>query len=58
MNKLNLGADSVNHSEENNYLFKKSTSSYSNVDLSKFPKADILTHYRLVEIWTNFVKYL
>ncbi|KAL1492311.1 hypothetical protein ABEB36_012784 [Hypothenemus hampei] len=52
------GADGVDHAEDPKYLFMKSDSSYSNEDLSKFPAEDVLTHYRLIELWTNFVKYL
>uniref|UniRef100_A0AAR5PC15 Carboxylesterase type B domain-containing protein n=1 Tax=Dendroctonus ponderosae TaxID=77166 RepID=A0AAR5PC15_DENPD len=52
------GADSVDHAEDPRYLFKKVDSSYSNADLSKFPTSDIVTHDRLIELWTNFVKYL
>ncbi|XP_050302131.1 venom carboxylesterase-6-like isoform X2 [Anthonomus grandis grandis] len=52
------GADKVEHAEDPKYLFLKYDDSYSNTDLSRFPKEDILTHYRLIELWTNFVKYL
>nr|WCC58185.1 carboxylesterase [Pharsalia antennata] len=50
------GADKVGHSEERQYYFRVQSSSYDNSDLSQFPISDVLTHYRMVKIWTDFAK--
>ncbi|CAG9764251.1 unnamed protein product [Ceutorhynchus assimilis] len=52
------GADKIDHAEDPKYLFLKFDKSYSNTDLSKFPESDIITHKRLISLWSNFVKYL
>ncbi|KAJ8916853.1 hypothetical protein NQ315_005860 [Exocentrus adspersus] len=45
------GAESVAHSEELQYLWRNNR----NQDVTKFPEGDVLTHKRLVQMWTNFV---
>nr|WCC58169.1 carboxylesterase [Pharsalia antennata] len=45
------GAESVGHSEELQYLWRTSR----NDDIDKFPEADVLTHKRILKLWTNFV---
>ncbi|CAH1118882.1 unnamed protein product [Phaedon cochleariae] len=47
------GAERVGHSEENNFLFRMR----SNRDLENFPKSDLDAQARLLEIWTNFIKF-
>ncbi|KAG5865661.1 hypothetical protein JTB14_029200 [Gonioctena quinquepunctata] len=48
------GAIGVAHQEEVEYLFRTDR----NKDLNKFPAEDILTHDRLVELWSQFIKYM
>ncbi|KAJ8943543.1 hypothetical protein NQ318_023054 [Aromia moschata] len=48
------GAESVGHSEELQYLWRNSR----NNDVNAFPEADVLTHQRLIALWTNFVTEL
>ncbi|XP_018565110.1 cholinesterase 2-like [Anoplophora glabripennis] len=50
------GADKVGHSEERPYYFRVQSSAYDNSDLSQFPISDVLTHYRMVKMWTDFAK--
>ncbi|KAJ8916852.1 hypothetical protein NQ315_005859 [Exocentrus adspersus] len=45
------GAESVAHSEETRYMW----SSKANEDVNKFPETDVVTHERLIKLWTNFV---
>ncbi|XP_030752240.1 cholinesterase 1-like isoform X2 [Sitophilus oryzae] len=52
------GADKVGHSEDTKYLWKVTSKSYQNGDLSQFPTGDVIAHKRLIELWTNFAKYL
>lgn len=53
-NILLVGAESVGHSEELQYLWRNSR----NEDIDKFPDVDVLTHKRLLKLWTNFVTNL
>ncbi|CAG9769383.1 unnamed protein product [Ceutorhynchus assimilis] len=50
----------VTHAEEVNYFFSKwySNEIPDNTDMSYFPESDQNTHYRIMALWTNFVKYL
>lgn len=57
-NKTVPGAGKVGHSEDTKYLWKVTSNTYQNGDLSQFPTADVITHKRLIELWTNFAKYL
>ncbi|XP_060524306.1 venom carboxylesterase-6-like isoform X2 [Cylas formicarius] len=52
------GADSVGHGEEMKYLFVTRSGSYDNTQYANFAESDVLTHLRMVRMWTNFVKYL
>ncbi|CAG9769134.1 unnamed protein product [Ceutorhynchus assimilis] len=54
------GAGKVMHSEELNYIFSRSYSTEipDNSNLTQFPLADRLVHYRMMSLWTNFAKYL
>ncbi|XP_076275439.1 juvenile hormone esterase-like [Rhynchophorus ferrugineus] len=52
------GAEYVGHSEDTKYIWKVTSSDYENGDLSKFPEGDVLAHKRIIELWTNFAKYL
>ncbi|XP_023310706.1 venom carboxylesterase-6 [Anoplophora glabripennis] len=45
------GAESVGHSEELQYLWRTNR----NDDIEKFAEADVLTHKRILKLWTNFV---
>ncbi|KAJ8970724.1 hypothetical protein NQ317_018758 [Molorchus minor] len=45
--------DNVGHFEELSYIWD-----FHQYDISSMPEADILTHRRLLTLWTNFVKYL
>ncbi|KAJ8970723.1 hypothetical protein NQ317_018757 [Molorchus minor] len=45
--------DNVGHFEELYYLWD-----FYEFDINTMPEADILTHRRLLTLWTNFVKYL
>lgn len=57
-NRTIQGADKVGHGEDEKYMWRVNSSSYSNADLSIFPEKDVLTHKRVIELWTNFAKYL
>ncbi|KAG5874941.1 hypothetical protein JTB14_023097 [Gonioctena quinquepunctata] len=48
------GARGVGHQEEIEYLFRTN----NNKDLTQFPAEDVLTHDRLVELWSQFIKYM
>nr|AIY68367.1 esterase [Leptinotarsa decemlineata] len=48
------GAEGVGHAEELKYLFRDS----SNADLNKFPEEDVKTHQRMIDLWTQFIKYM
>lgn len=52
------GAGKVGHGEDDKYIWKVKSDSYTNEDLSIFPASDVLTHKRIIELWTNFAKYL
>nr|XP_023027567.1 uncharacterized protein LOC111515583 [Leptinotarsa decemlineata] len=48
------GAEGVGHAEELKYLFRDS----SNADLNEFPQEDVKTHQRMIDLWTQFIKYM
>ncbi|KAJ8939592.1 hypothetical protein NQ318_010599 [Aromia moschata] len=50
------GAEKVGHGEERHYYFRVQSKTYDNSDLAQFPASDVLTHYRIVRIWTDFAK--
>ncbi|CAH1154472.1 unnamed protein product [Phaedon cochleariae] len=52
LNSTYQGAEGVGHEEELRYLFRDS----QNADISEFPEDDILTHNRMVYMWSQFVK--
>ncbi|CAG9864278.1 unnamed protein product [Phyllotreta striolata] len=52
------GVEKCTHSEELFYTFKRILPDYDNSDLSQFPPKDVLTHKRMVKLWTNFAKNL
>ncbi|XP_066150488.1 esterase FE4-like [Euwallacea fornicatus] len=54
------GTGKVAHSEDLNYIFSRSYSEDipDNSDLSKFERSDQMVHFRMMELWTNFAKYL
>jgi carboxylesterase type B len=47
------GAENVGHSEETAYLFCSGT----DCDESLYPKSDVITRNRLIQLWTDFAKY-
>lgn len=53
-----VGAGLVGHGEDDRYIWRVTSSTFTNYDLSKYPAQDVLVHDRLIALWTNFVKYL
>lgn len=51
------GADNVAHGEESHYLSIVKAGSFDNTNYSQFSESDVLTHWRLIELWSNFYKY-
>ncbi|KAL1501414.1 hypothetical protein ABEB36_006737 [Hypothenemus hampei] len=51
------GADNVAHGEEGHYMSITKAGSFDNTDYTKFPASDVTTHWRLIELWSNFYKY-
>jgi hypothetical protein len=47
------GAENVGHSEQTAYLFCSGT----DCDESLYPKSDVITRNRLIQLWTDFAKY-
>ncbi|KAI2474029.1 hypothetical protein C4B38_000111 [Diabrotica virgifera virgifera] len=52
------GTEKDTHGEELFYIFKRALNGYDNSDLSRFSNDDVLTHKRMIKLWTNFAKYL
>nr|UUB32755.1 carboxylesterase COEA4 [Dendroctonus rhizophagus] len=52
------GAGLVGHGEDDRYIWRVSSSTFTNYDLSKYPAQDVLVHDRLITLWSNFAKYL
>lgn len=51
------GADNVAHGEEEHYISVTRSGSFDNTKYDQFPASDVLTHWRLIELWSNFYKY-
>ncbi|KAH1029021.1 hypothetical protein HUJ05_002327 [Dendroctonus ponderosae] len=51
------GADNVAHGEESHYLSITKAGSFDNTKYDNFPASDVITHWRLIELWSNFYKY-
>ncbi|XP_056630164.1 juvenile hormone esterase-like [Diorhabda sublineata] len=52
------GAEKVTHGEELHYYFKRYLGDYDNSNLNQFSDNDVMTHEKMVKLWTNFAKYL
>nr|AEE61545.1 unknown [Dendroctonus ponderosae] len=52
------GAGLVGHGEDDRYIWRVRSSTFTNYDLSKYPAKDVLVHDRVITLWTNFAKYL
>ncbi|CAG9768475.1 unnamed protein product [Ceutorhynchus assimilis] len=52
------GAEKVAHGEEVHYYTVYKDENYDNTKFGDFPKNDVLTHFRIIELWSNFIKYL
>jgi carboxylesterase type B len=52
------GIDNVAHSEELRYMWRTLFEGYDNTNIEEFPEQDIVTHHRLLTLWTNFAKTL
>ncbi|CAH1099298.1 unnamed protein product [Psylliodes chrysocephalus] len=48
------GASGVGHQEELGYFWHNATAD----NLNRFPKEDILTHERVMDLWSQFIKHL
>nr|XP_015840856.1 PREDICTED: venom carboxylesterase-6-like isoform X2 [Tribolium castaneum] len=52
------GAGKVAHTEELRYMWRIDFQGYNNTDIEQFPEDDVVTHRRLLTLWTNFAKTL
>jgi hypothetical protein len=52
------GIDNVAHSEELRYMWRTLFEGYDNTNIEEFPEQDVVTHHRLLTLWTNFAKTL
>ncbi|XP_050297425.1 venom carboxylesterase-6-like [Anthonomus grandis grandis] len=51
------GADNVSHGEETRYISVLKVGSYDNTKYDEFPASDVLTHMRMIKLWSNFYKF-
>ncbi|KAJ3667200.1 hypothetical protein Zmor_002600 [Zophobas morio] len=50
--------DKVTHSEDLRYMWRIVFGDYDNTNVEQFPEFDVLTHRRMLTLWTNFAKTL
>lgn len=43
----------VGHAEDLNYIFQNS----ENENLSNYSNEEVITHNRIIELWSQFIKY-